>query len=343
LQTAPVSFPHVSIQAHELPAVVIREPGRAPLCLVVRGPAIEVGRDCRGVLLTDPQISRRHLALHEASGVVYVTDLGSTTGTRVDGDPIAGARLLAPGQVVQLGATTIVLLRDPPDQAQAGDAVGVPTVRGDRASEAEATYSEAQAGDAVGVPTGRGDRASEAEAAYRQGLTIVVSDVDDASHRGLDLGATNRLSLLEMHNSIVRRQVARHRGTEVRATGDGFMLSFPTASNALSCMVDVQRALYALARSRPADGVRVRVGVHSGDVIVADDGDLSGPHIVIAAHVAAAARGGEILVSARVRELVEPSPEFRFGPPRVVRPLGLGQELLLHPVAWEDANMRSST
>jgi class 3 adenylate cyclase len=337
----------VSSQAHQLPAVVIREPGRAPLCLVVCGPAIEVGRDCRGVLLTDPQISRRHLALHEASGVVYVTDLDSTNGTRVDGDPIAGARLLAPGQVVQLGATTIVLLRDPPDlgQAEAGDAVGVPTIRGDRASEAGAAYSgQAQAGDADGVPTLRGDRASEAGAAYNGSLTIVVSGVDDTNHRGLDHGATRRLSLLDMHNSIVRRHVARHRGTEVRASGDGFLLSFPSASGALSCMVDVQRALYAVARSRPADGLRVRVGVHTGDVIVGDDGDLSGPHIVIAARVAGAARGGEILVSGRVRELVEPSPEFQFGPPRVVRrPLGLGQDLLLHPVAWEDVNMRGMT
>jgi class 3 adenylate cyclase len=302
LQTAPVSFAHVSCQAHQLPAVVIREPGRAPLCLVVRGPAIEVGRDCRGVLLTDPQISRRHLALHAASGVVYVTDLGSTNGTRVDGDPIAGARLLAPGQVVQLGATTIVLLPDPPDLT---------------------------APDTVAAPS--------------PALTIVVSELDDANHRGLDLGASSRLSLLDMHNSIVRRHVARHRGTEVRATGDGFMLSFPSASGALSCMVDVQRALYALARSRPADGLRVRVGVHTGDVIVGHDGDLSGPHIVIATRVAAAARGGEILVSGRVRELVEPNPEFRFGAPRLVRPLGLGQELLLHPLAWEDMNMRGIT
>jgi class 3 adenylate cyclase len=285
----------VSSQAHQLPAVVIREPGRAPLCLVVGEPAIEVGRDCRGVLLTDPQISRRHLALHAASGNVYVTDLGSTNGTRVDGDPIAGARVLAPGQVVQLGATTIVLVRDPPDLT-AG-----------------------------------------------QALTIVVSDVGDANGRGLDLGASSRLSLLDMHSSIVRRHVARHRGTEVRAMSNGFTLSFSSASGALSCMVDVQRALHALARSRPADGLRVRVGVHTGDVIVGDDGDLSGPHVVIATRIAAAARGGEILVSERVRELVEPSAEFRFGPPRVVRPLGPGQELLLHPVAWEDMNMRGIT
>ncbi|MCU1430570.1 MAG: hypothetical protein JWL83_4570 [Actinomycetia bacterium] len=284
----------MSSQAHQLPAVMIREPGRAPLCLLVRGPAIEVGRDCRGLLLTDPQISRRHLALHEASGVVHVTDLGSTNGTRVDGDPIAGAHALAPGQVVQFGATTIVLFRGSTDTAALSSGAG------------------------------------EAGAARGQALTIVISDIDDATRRGIDLGATRWTSLLDLHNSIVRRHVDRYHVTEVRALGDGFLLSFPTALDALSCMVDVQRALDALARSRPADRLRVCVGVHTGDV-------------VIAARVAAAARGGEILVSGLVRELVEPSGGFRFGPPRVARLVGSGEEHLLHPVAWEDVNMRGIT
>ena len=101
-------------------------------------------------------------------------------------------------------------------------------------------------------------------------------------------------------------------------------------------MVDVQRALYALARSRPADGLRVRVGVHTGEVIVGDDGDLFGRHVVIASRVADAARGGEILVSELVRELVEPGGDFTFGPPRLVPLKGLGAEHPLHPVVWDD-------
>ena len=89
-----------------------REGFRCACCS--RGPAVEVGRDCRGLLLTDPQISRRHLSLQETAGGVRVTDLGSRNGTRVDGAPIDGVHVLAPGQVVQFGATTIALWNDAP-------------------------------------------------------------------------------------------------------------------------------------------------------------------------------------------------------------------------------------
>jgi class 3 adenylate cyclase len=96
--------------SQEPPAVVIQEPQRSPIRLLVDGQPIEVGRDCAGILLTDPQISRRHLRLERHDNTVRVTDLDSTNGTRVNGDRIRGAHLLQPGQVIQLGATTIALI-----------------------------------------------------------------------------------------------------------------------------------------------------------------------------------------------------------------------------------------
>jgi pSer/pThr/pTyr-binding forkhead associated (FHA) protein len=94
------------------PVVEIREPGRTPIRLVVSRRPIEVGRACHGVLLTDPQVSRRHLSLEARAGTVRVTDLDSHNGTRVDGVPIDGRHTLVAGEVVQLGATTIVLVDD---------------------------------------------------------------------------------------------------------------------------------------------------------------------------------------------------------------------------------------
>jgi class 3 adenylate cyclase len=300
-----------------LPAVVIREPGRTPLRLVLDRAPIEVGRDCRGVLLSDPQISRRHLSLHAADGAVQVTDLGSTNGTRLDGDRIEGTRVLEPGQVVELGATTITLLPDETEPASADD------VRG--------TSIDLVAAAAAADPPDFAALSADAGT-----LTIVFSDIEGSTRRAVEVGDTRWMQLLETHNAVVRRQVARHRGTEIKAQGDGFMLSFQSAGRALSCMVDVQRALHALARSRPTDGLRVRVGVHTGEVIVGDDGDLFGRHVVIASRVADAARGGEILVSGLVRELVETSGDFTFGPPRLVTLKGLGSEHPVHPVVWDD-------
>ena len=67
---------------------------------------------------------------------------------------------------------------------------------------------------------------------------------------------------LGLHNSLIRRHVNRRGGSEIKAQGDPFMLSFPSARHAVQCMVDIQRGLAAHARSRPADGLRVRIGAH---------------------------------------------------------------------------------
>ena len=93
-----------------VPCVVVREPGRVPLHLLIIEP-LELGRDCAGLLITDPGVSRRHLLLRPDGDGVMVADLGSTNGTTMDGAAIAGTPCrLGLDQVVRLGATTIELL-----------------------------------------------------------------------------------------------------------------------------------------------------------------------------------------------------------------------------------------
>jgi adenylate cyclase len=302
------------------PAVVIQEPGRAPLRLLLDERPIEVGRDCQGVLLTDAQISRRHLELRLVAGEVQVTDLSSTNGTRIDGTPMEGSHRLAPGEVLQLGATTITLLDD-----GLGQGAGQQGAARETSIDLVAAAAAADPPDFAALPADSGT------------LTIVFSDIENSTRRAVALGDERWVALLDVHNSIVRRHVARHRGTEIKAQGDGFMLSFPSARSALSCMIDVQRALAAVARSRPEDSLRVRVGVHTGEVILGDDGDLFGRHVVMASRVAGAARGGEVLVSGLVRELVEPRGEFRFGETRTVTLKGLGETHRVHPLEWTTA------
>jgi class 3 adenylate cyclase len=245
-----------------------------------------------------------------------VTDLGSTNGTRVDGLPLDRPHTLAPGEVVQFGATTIALLTGAPSAPATSDPRST-------SIDLVAAAAVADPPDFAALPADGGT------------LTIVFSDIENSTARAVEVGDVRWMELLEVHNAIVRRHVARHRGTEIKAQGDGFMLSFPSARRALASMVDVQRALQALARSRPVDAFRVRVGVHTGEVIVGDDGDLFGLHVAIASRVADAARGGEILVSSLVRELLEPRGDFTFLPPRMATLKGLGEGHPVHPVAWD--------
>lgn len=133
-------------------------------------------------------------------------------------------------------------------------------------------------------------------------VTIVFSDIENSTRRAVELGDVAWMEVLKVHNAIVRRQVARFRGTEVKSQGDGFMLTFSSARAALDAMIETQRALHTWARFQPADAVRVRVGVHTGEVIRERD-DVFGKHVMLAARVANAARGGEILSPCSTRGL----------------------------------------
>jgi class 3 adenylate cyclase len=119
----------------------------------------------------------------------------------------------------------------------------------------------------------------------------------------------------------------------VKAQGDGFMLVFASARAAVDAMIKTQRALESWARSQPTSAVRVRVGIHTGEVIRVQD-DFFGKHVIVAARVANSAHGGEILVSALLREIVDARGDLTFDQARTVGLKGLPGEWALHPVHW---------
>jgi class 3 adenylate cyclase len=298
--------------------VEVRQPGRVPLRLHLGGTALEIGRDCPGLVLTDPRISRRHLSLQAVAGTVRVTDLGSRNGTFVGDARIHGTHLLAPGDSVRLGVCTVTLVGD--ETAIEREPAGAPG--------AGTTSLEMLAAPASVVPIDM-----HALPEHAATLTIVCSDIADVARRAADLGAERWDSALETHNAVVRRFASRHEGLEIRAHRDGFLHGFLRPGDAVAFVVDVQRALHALARSRPADTVRVRGGAHTAELIVGHNGELLGGAFVIAALVGSAARSGEFLVTGIVRDLLGPRADVHFGRPRLVTLQGCRQHVV-HPVQW---------
>jgi class 3 adenylate cyclase len=142
-----------------------------------------------------------------------------------------------------------------------------------------------------------------AHAAADGHLTILFSDIEDSTLITERLGDERWLDVLRAHNSVFRRLVPAHGGFEVKNQGDGFMLVFPDARRAVECAVQIQRAL---ADGGPVAGerVRVRMGMHAGRAI-REDGDFFGRSVVVAARIAAQARGGEVLVSESVKQRAE--------------------------------------
>ena len=161
-------------------------------------------------------------------------------------------------------------------------------------------------------------------------VAIVFSDIESSSEMAERLGDERWFDVLRRHNEIVRKHVAAHGGTEVKALGDGFMLAFPTPADAVACATAVQRAFAEDNASHPDEPIRVRVGVHAGQTIREGE-DFFGKTVILAARIAAEARGGEILVSEAVREHVVELPTDEL---RQAELKGLSGRHDLHRVAW---------
>jgi adenylate cyclase len=105
------------------------------------------------------------------------------------------------------------------------------------------------------------------------------------------------LDLLEEQRGIVRGLLPAHVGREVKTTGDGFLIEFPSALAAVQCAVAVQQALHERNQAQPPERqVRIRIGIHVGDV-VHRDGDIHGDGVNIAARLEPLAQPGGICVS----------------------------------------------
>jgi class 3 adenylate cyclase len=126
--------------------------------------------------------------------------------------------------------------------------------------------------------------------------TMLFTDIVGSTERAAALGDRAWRSLLDAHDRVVRDQLRRFRGAEVKTTGDGFLASFDGPARAIQCALSIVDAVRAL-------GLDLYVGVHTGECDKRG-GDLSGLAVHIAARVASLAGPGEVLVSSTVKDLV---------------------------------------
>jgi len=164
-------------------------------------------------------------------------------------------------------------------------------------------------------------------------VTILFSDIEGFTEMNERLGDRKAQEIINVHNSIIRGNVGACGGFEVKTAGDGFMIAFDSASRALRCAQAVQHELAAYNRSHPEEPIKVRMGLHTGEAI-RDNEDFLGRTVIIASRIADSACGGEILVSALLKELVAGTGDFRFGEPREVELKGLSGTHQVVPVHW---------
>ncbi len=124
-------------------------------------------------------------------------------------------------------------------------------------------------------------------------LTVLFTDIVDATARAASIGDGRWRDLLAHHDEQVRAQLARFGGREVKTVGDGFLATFDgPPSRALRCALAITRAAREL-------GVEVRIGVHTGECELIGS-DVGGMAVHIASRVSGLAAAGEVLVSGTV-------------------------------------------
>jgi class 3 adenylate cyclase len=156
--------------------------------------------------------------------------------------------------------------------------------------------------------------------------TILFADVVGSTDRAAELGDRRWRELLGQYGRLVERELARYRGRLVKWIGDGVLATFDGPARA-------GRSALAIRDRARTVGLEVRAGIHTGECEVID-GDLAGIALHITARVMAAARPGEVITSATVKDLVVGSGlEFEDRGAHVLR--GVPGEWMLYAITGD--------
>jgi adenylate cyclase len=162
-------------------------------------------------------------------------------------------------------------------------------------------------------------------------VVILFSDIEESTALNERIGDRAWVKLIGSHDKLVHQLVKKREGHVVKSQGDGFMIAFARAEQAVRCGIEVQQALARDAKRKRSEEIRVRIGIHMGRSVRRGD-DLFGRNVAMAARVAAQAVGGEILVSESVRDAVRDCDDVQFDDGRAVELKGFSGSYQLFAV-----------
>ncbi len=180
---------------------------------------------------------------------------------------------------------------------------------------------------------GEGEEAAPQPLATEHVHTILFTDVEGSTALTQRLGDAKARELLREHERIVREALKAHGGSEVKTMGDGFMTSFSSATKALECAIAMQRAFAERNESAP-EPIRVRIGMNAGEPIAEDD-DLFGTAVNLAARICGHAEAGQILAPIVVRELAA-GKQFMFADLGETEMRGFEDPVRLYELRWRE-------
>jgi len=126
--------------------------------------------------------------------------------------------------------------------------------------------------------------------------TVLFTDIVASTAQAAEMGDRRWRNLLATHDALVRAQLDRFHGREVKSTGDGVLATFDGPGRAIRCACAIRDALGAL-------GLEVRAGLHTGEIELRGD-DIAGIAVVIGQRISTYAGAGEVFVSRTVADLI---------------------------------------
>ena len=125
--------------------------------------------------------------------------------------------------------------------------------------------------------------------------TVLFTDIVDSTAQAATMGDQRWRTTRERHDTLVRSQLARYRGREIKTMGDGFLITFDGPARAVRCAQAIVDSVADL-------GIEVRAGLHTGEIEL-DGEDVTGIAVAIGARVGAIAGPSEVLVSQTIKDL----------------------------------------
>ena len=172
---------------------------------------------------------------------------------------------------------------------------------------------------------------SYVDSAFR---TIMFTDLKDSTAITSRLGDNKAMHLLHIHNALIRNSLKEHNGSEIKHTGDGFMVSFASVSDAVMCAVSIQKAFSVYNNEAQEEKMYVRIGMTAGEP-VEEDGDLFGTTVQLASRLCTHAEPGRILITRDIYEQCK-GQGFTFIDLGDVKPKGFEHSVQLYEVMWEE-------
>lgn len=176
----------------------------------------------------------------------------------------------------------------------------------------------------------RHDHHHEVESAFR---TIMFTDLTGSTATTTRLGDKQAMHLLRIHNALTRNELRRFKGREVKHTGDGFMVAFVSATDAIHCAIAIQQSFAAYNAEETEEQLHVRIGMSAGEP-VHEDGDIFGSTVQLAARLCDIAETDGIVVGPEVKEQCE-TQEFDLEALAGHMPKGFDKTLELYNVKYE--------